>query len=113
MSQILKVVVIPVDPTDHCYVQLIESTGDHSRLQGMQAIVGGMIECVQTDKGDLWLNEEGKLIGLEPNLRATNFAISVIAVWDTIMGQCFVTGPVDEEGDCTDVTDEVIRDLVR
>lgn len=108
----LKVVVIPVDPTDACYVQLIVSSGDHARLQGMQAIVGGLIECVSTDRGDLWLNEEGKLISLEPNMRATAFVDGILFPGDYIAGQAFVTGPVDEEGECTDVTDEVVAELV-
>ena len=69
-------------------------------LKDMQALVGGYIEAVAVDPEDrfsIYVNEEGKLDGLEP-----------CAVWmvdgvpyDVLVGPIVLRGPVDADGDDT------------
>lgn len=41
---------------------------DGSSLTPLQALVGGLIECVSLTKDhDMWIHEEGRLLGLCPN----------------------------------------------
>jgi len=77
-------------------------------LADMQAAVGGMIEAVPLDgvPGDVILNENGKFSGLTYNPLAT--AIARLFPGDAIMGDVLVTGPVDAEGETTDLTAEAI-----
>ena len=65
-----------------------------SGLDAMQAVVGGWLEVVPTWAGhDLWLNEEGRLVGLEPNRLVR--APQSDAWWD-IYGTLFVASSNDE-----------------
>lgn len=53
----------------HCQVgrrpRVIELTGG---LPQMQAMVGGLVDCVELDSGlDVWFNDEGLLLGLPLN----------------------------------------------
>jgi len=58
-------------------------------LEELQEIVGGLIELVECKDGKLIvLNEEGKLIGLPPNDKATN--LYKYGDQDTIMGNVLV-----------------------
>lgn len=62
-------------------------------LDDMQNIVGGYVECMELDVGekdvpirvDMWLNEEGKLHGLEPNIALFNED----GVQDIVVGDVF------------------------
>jgi hypothetical protein len=47
----------------------------------------------------LWCNEEGKLIGLTPNVIGTHLYEKNFAVKDVIMGDIVFTGGTDDEGD--------------
>ena len=61
-----------------------------NELKVMQQLVGGYIETLRiSDNGILVMNEEGKLLGLEPN-----FYLG--AIGDTIVGPVLVVG---ENGD--------------
>lgn len=60
-------------------------------LKMLQDLVGGYIETVRiSDKGILIMNEEGKLLGLEPN-----FYLG--AIGDTIVGPVLVVGEDGED----------------
>ncbi len=62
-----------------------------NELNVLQQIVGGYIETVRiSDKGILIMNEEGKLLGLEPN-----FYLG--AIGDTIVGPVLVVGEDGED----------------
>lgn len=68
-------------------------------LKDMQAAVGGMIELLPiADFGglqyDMLLNEEGKLLGLEPNRRVGDV--------DVLVGDCYIVA-YDEEGNLTSI----------
>lgn len=116
----MKAIVIPADGTQPARV-----VDDNITLEFMQGVVGGYIETVPiyevlTDSGrkhveaDLFVNEEGKLIGLPLNPRATDLAALTIGGWvhDVIKGDVIVTGQPDDEGRNTPVPQTVI-DIVK
>ena len=75
-------------------------------LDSLQAAVGGLIEYsgVVNFEGTQYamlLNEEGKMLGLEPNRR--------VGASDVIVGDCYIVA-LDEEGNHTDM-DPVMLDL--
>lgn len=72
-------------------------------LEALQTIVGGNIETVPLvpDRAVMIVNEEGLLLGLEPNLMAT------FAAGTDIVGRAIIVGIDCEE--FTDVPEDVIR----
>lgn len=77
-------------------------------LGTLQSAVGGLVECVSFPDYEMWLNEEGKLIGLPVNEAAT-------AIWeieygntDVIKGNVLMTGVADEEGYSTELSDSAL-----
>lgn len=116
----LRAVVIPVDGP----VRIETAPSGDDRLQYLQGIVGGYIEAVNvqevlTDRGrrrapaTVWVNEEGKILGLPINPRATDLCAATIGGWfaDVICGDVVVLGPPDQRGDETTCPD-VIVDII-
>lgn len=70
-----------------------------------QAIVGGWLEAIGVDDATMYINEEGKLLSLPPNLIATGIAHSSrgISQRDFISGNVLLVGPPDMMGNDTDV----------
>ena len=69
-------------------------------LKKLQEAVGGWVQAADLrDDLTLWCNEEGKLIGLTPNIIGTHLYEKNFAVTDTIMGDIVFTGGTDDEGD--------------
>ena len=69
-------------------------------LEVMKEIVGGHIELLKLPGGvDLWLNEEGLLIGLEPNLLVNGHLI---------VGDVFFSGSTPD-GDTVGLTEDQKR----
>ena len=106
MSKMIKVVL--VEPNEKAKVTEIENT-----LENLQKIVGGYIECVYPfeDNVGIICNEEGKLIGLEPNrvLRDDNGK----AV-DIIFGTFIITGLTEDDfGSLTDEQAEYYLEMFR
>jgi len=94
----IKVRVIKTDGTDE--VREVEND-----LDTFQALVGGWIEAVGLDNGaTVYLNEEGKIHGLPFNALAHELLHqhSGVSPHDYIVGDVFVTGGPDEEGEETD-----------
>lgn len=60
-----KALIIPADQSQPARVESI--TAD---LESLQHLVRGNIEAVSGDNWHFYLNEEGKILGLEPNTRA-------------------------------------------
>ena len=64
-------------------------------LEEMQSLVGGFVECMELDIGvedypisvDMWLNEEGKLHKLDPNIALFNED----GIQDIVVGDVFFT----------------------
>ena len=58
--------------TNETEFKIIKDKKDEPDLQSAQLFVGGYVECIQFQNGDLLLlNEEGKLMGLPLNPEAT------------------------------------------
>ena len=72
-------------------------------LESYKNIVEGWLEHFYTDSAgrDWWCNDEGKLIGLDPNL---------IFYDDIIVGTIFIAR-TDEDGDMASLTDEDVVEL--
>lgn len=103
--------------TDSIRVLIIQPDGTHEvrdmehDLPHMREIIGGWIERVTTEHGDLWFDEEGKIKDCPVNTAAT-------CLWwkldprfeglDTLRGPVFVTGSDDGAGYSKPVSDEVI-----
>ena len=74
-------------------------------LRAEQELVGGLIETVPfTDKTILVCNEEGKLMGLPPNIRYGNN--------DVIAGSFFIIGDDEENCDFRSLTEEEINECI-
>ena len=74
--------------------------------------VGGYVECVSlTPTIDMWINEEGKLLGLEPNIIATELLWETSRVMDDIIVGNVVFASNDEEGETTGLSNNDIRYL--
>lgn len=96
MSEKIKVVL--VEPGKKPVVTEIENS-----LKSLQKIVGGYIECAYCfdDNVTLVCNEEGKLIGLEPNRPIVDREGDVM---DIIFGTFIITGLTEDDfGSLTDV----------
>jgi hypothetical protein len=83
-------------------------TLDREDLASYQALVGGYIEAVNLEgpAASMYINEEGKLYGLPVNMRATHIEWAHNALLreeDIVMGDAFILGPVDQNGDDTSV----------
>lgn len=98
----IRIVRIPVDG-----VPVVE-TVDRDDLGWMQRTVGGYIEILNVGTGYLVVNEEGKLQRLPVNPTATR----LVRGRDVIVGQAFLVGPEDEDGNMTSVPDGLASDAV-
>ena len=92
----MKIKVLKVEPKKEPEVIEIEDT-----LKNLQELVGGYIEYVFPFNDDVAIidNEEGKLIGLEPNRRLQD---------DVLVGTFLIVG-VTDDGENTSLTDEQIK----
>ena len=89
---------------------IVEFTNETS-YQVLSEAVGGMIECVTLrDKNcvDMWINENGKYIGLDQNPTATALWVDMYDLTDVIMGDVIITGGTDDEGYTLGLADEEV-----
>jgi hypothetical protein len=77
----------------------------------LKTAVGGWLECVHLPSigADLWLNEEGKLIGLPYSPYGTVLWAKEYGFTDKIMGDIVITGGADEEGETLGLTEEQLK----
>jgi hypothetical protein len=83
-----------------------------SSLEGMQKIVGGLIElyCPFEDETvGIIINEEGKILGLDSNRIVSNKSGEPL---DLLCGPAFIVNLDPDEGLFTDLTDEQIERLM-
>lgn len=71
-------------------------------LQSMQSMVGGFIEVIPYDDYELVCNEEGKIMGLYPNVGFD---------YDVINGNFFIANDDYETGDFASLTDKNIEKI--
>jgi len=75
--------------------------------------VGGLIEAAPGDGTYiLWVNEEGKILDLPHNPLGEGLWFLIdshgcLAAGDWMAGPCVITGPIDDDGETTAVTDDV------
>ncbi len=74
-----------------------------TEYQALRGAVGGWVQMVPLDDSGLilWCNEEGKMIGLPFNEKATRVWEAFWGRTDVMMGDCAVTGDVDWESELT------------
>jgi len=83
-------------------------------LEDMQELVGGYIEPLTFEGFTGYVNEEGKMMGLIYNELATTFCFKNnlgLRDDDYIVGNLLLLGPIDENGDDTDVPHFVQKNL--
>jgi small nuclear ribonucleoprotein (snRNP)-like protein len=106
----LTAIVIPADPDHPVRLEQL----DRNDLDAYRRLVGGNLEVINLERpmASLYLNEEGKLIELPLNPRAT------VLLWahnsafrgeDIIVGDAFIVGPPDRRGDDTTAPDELVQ----
>jgi len=84
--------------------------------EALQQRVGGWIEAVASDDGEvtLWVNEEGKLMGLPVNALATQLWYLVspsVAHMDVLCGPVVVSGGADSDGETLPIPTNLRRAL--
>jgi Domain of unknown function (DUF3846) len=82
-----RIEVIIVEPNQPARIETIPNT-----LEAKQKIVGGYIEVIRMDGFDIIINEEGKLIDLEPNF-------GIYGGQDYVAGTAIFAGVNYETGD--------------
>lgn len=95
----ISLIVIPALQTEAGSIRRV----DPIDLTTYQNLVGGHLEAVRLDDppASMYINDEGKLLGLPVNIRATQLAWAHnegLRGHDLLAGPAFVTGPVDREG---------------
>jgi len=101
-----KVLYISTD--NRVEIQEVESI----EYETLSTAVNGMIELVSINEDiDMWLNEEGKIIGLEPNIVATMLFYKAFSQFDIVMGDVIITGGSDDEGNTVGLSDASIIDI--
>lgn len=99
-----KLRIVVAEPGRPAEIREIDNT-----FQAMQAVVGGHLECLPIWSGhDLWINEEGKLLGLEPN-RLLSTGRCDGSAWD-VVGTLFVAD--NEDGETVSLSVEAAEALV-
>lgn len=101
----MKAITVKID--DQC--ELVESLWEYQEINNS---VGGWIEGVSLGKyGYMFINEEGKLLGLNINKVATFLARNSgnLMSDDYIAGNAVIFGQADDEGNSTDVPEMTVR----
>jgi hypothetical protein len=98
---------------------VIDPNGDVTKenLVGYEPLskaIGGLIESVPASPEiTIWCNEEGKILNLDYNPVATAFwkvfdDYGCVTAGDVLVGTVVIQGPVDEEGETTDVDPAIL-----
>ena len=107
----VKGIFVPADEEQPLEVR------DFNGLSDYQAAVSGLIEPMQLERpsASLFLNEEGKLMGLPKNRRSTLLLWLHNTRWrgaDVLKGDAVVVGEPDGNGETQDVPDELVTLLL-
>ena len=100
----ITAILIPASQTAAVELRKLDSKD----LGAYQALVGGYVESVNLDNpsASMYINEEGKLIHLPVNMQATYVEWAhngLMRNEDVVMGDAFILGPVDGNGEDTSV----------
>lgn len=100
----------------------VEPSGKVSRIEinsydDLNKAVGGYIEHFMFGEDhSAYVNEEGKIIGLPENFLATQLCEEYqvgLHRDDVIVGNMVILGPVDEEGEDTDINEALAKKLLK
>ena len=85
--------------TDTSVVNVVPKNGKTFSLKELQELVGGNIELLVLPTGkEMYLNEDGKSLGLPVNSKATKLARTAgIALWDQVLGDVVLPLPSEVE----------------
>lgn len=105
----LTAIVIPADEQQPLRLEKF----DTDNLDARQRLVGGTYEILRLERpgATLYVNEDGKLLGLPGNKRATLLLWMhnrAFHEWDVIVGDAFILGDPDEEGAATTAPQQLI-----
>ena len=101
-----KTAVIVTTSGDRSVVEFDDSTA----YKTISGAVQGYVERVHFNDYVMWVNEEGKLKGLDFNVFADDlFSQQYVSTGDWIVGDVVFTGLDDEEGNTIGLTDEQVE----
>lgn len=88
------------------------ATSDQPHYKHLQKYVGGLVDVVSIAPDmDAWVNDDGIILGLEPNLAAT-FLLAYLSgqrLRQPLFGPVVFTGGADSEGETQPLTDEAVE----
>lgn len=101
----MKAVIIKTDGSSNA-VEFDNSTS----YDVMRGAVGGLIERVElpAHEIEMYVNEEGKILRLPINAKATELWAASFGATDIICGDVILVGAIDDEGDNASLTDEQV-----
>ena len=98
----------------HGETQVVDLDAPEGSLKVLQSAVDGWVQPVDlSEEMTMWVNEEGKLIGLIRNDMATKMFREVFGAVDVIMGDVIFTGGTDEEGETLGLTDTQVHQILQ
>jgi len=100
MKKESNIMVVIVEPQKPARVERIVND-----LSNLQKLVGGYIECIRQDGFDIIINEEGKLMDLEPNF-------GLYDGMDYVAGTALFAGVNYDEGEFKSLTQEQIKGIL-
>jgi Domain of unknown function (DUF3846) len=108
-----KAMIVKADPSTKGYIQIIDFNEDESYATINEA-VGGRFDCVSIHslEIDMWINDEGKILGLEINPFATALWVHEYGMTDMIMGDVIITGGPDSDGYARGIDTEKIIEIM-
>lgn len=108
MSGGKPIIFVIIDPSGQHALHEEPLTDDY-----LHGVVGGDFEPIQPTDHEMtiFVNTEGKRLGLQHNALATSLARSRLRPSDFVVGTVLVTGIPDEEGDVQSLSGTVI-DLI-
>lgn len=83
--------------------------GEYTAIQAIIGGVFGVINIGRPTPSSIFIHDEGKIVGLPLNRRATMLLWASDSRWwhqDVIMGDAFILGPPDDEGDTTGIPED-------
>jgi hypothetical protein len=93
--------VIIVEPHQPAKIDIIPNT-----LEAKKKIVGGYIECIRFNGFDIIINEEGKLLDLEPNF-------AIYEGMDYVAGTAIFAGVNYDKGEFKSLTEDQLNMILK
>jgi hypothetical protein len=100
MTKQKNIKVVIVEPRKPARLEVIVNN-----LTVLQKLVGGYIECIKQEGYDIIINEEGKLMDLEPNF-------GLYGGMDFVAGTAIFAGVNYDEGEFKSLTTEQILEIL-